>query len=262
MGPEAGAPPRGASRTSASLARGAAASGRHPRTRLLAQRTSIPIALGEHVYTTHAFRDYLEGAVEVVQVDVCRIGGITPWLEVAALAHATLARVPALRRPDAGAPAPGQGDPNSWSRSHPVVGGGPVRTRSASTMASASRPRSRARARKSPPPPSSASPSRSAERRHEDIRQRPRLPRSPGAAAGRQLPVRRDGSGQGLRDAHQRRRQIAQVLARTGRPNGLARDRDGDIWVAETAMRALLRMRTTASTRWGRTSATASLSCS
>jgi gluconolactonase len=32
------------------------------------------------------------------------------------------------------------------------------------------------------------------------------------------------------------------VLARTGRPNGLARDRAGYIWVAETAMRALLRM--------------------
>jgi gluconolactonase len=32
------------------------------------------------------------------------------------------------------------------------------------------------------------------------------------------------------------------VVARTGRPNGLARSRDGSIWVAETAMRALLRM--------------------
>jgi gluconolactonase len=32
------------------------------------------------------------------------------------------------------------------------------------------------------------------------------------------------------------------VVARTGRPNGLARDREGYVWVAETAMRALLRM--------------------
>lgn len=33
------------------------------------------------------------------------------------------------------------------------------------------------------------------------------------------------------------------VLAKTGRPNGLAPDRDGSVWVAETAMRALLKMR-------------------
>jgi gluconolactonase len=32
------------------------------------------------------------------------------------------------------------------------------------------------------------------------------------------------------------------VLAKTGRPNGLAPDRHGHFWVAETAMRALLRM--------------------
>jgi gluconolactonase len=32
------------------------------------------------------------------------------------------------------------------------------------------------------------------------------------------------------------------VVAKTGRPNGLARDREGYVWVAETAMRALLRM--------------------
>lgn len=62
--------------------------------RLLAAGTRIPIALGEHVYTTHAFRDYLEAnAVSVVQVDVCRVGGITPWLEVAALADAFGVRV-------------------------------------------------------------------------------------------------------------------------------------------------------------------------
>jgi gluconolactonase len=32
------------------------------------------------------------------------------------------------------------------------------------------------------------------------------------------------------------------VVAKTGRPNGLAPDRNGDIWVAETAMRALLKL--------------------
>lgn len=32
------------------------------------------------------------------------------------------------------------------------------------------------------------------------------------------------------------------VVAKTGRPNGLARDSDGFVWVAETAMRALLKL--------------------
>ncbi len=62
--------------------------------RILNERTSIPIALGEHVYTTHAFRDYIENrAVDLVQVDVCRVGGITPWLDVAAMANAFNIRV-------------------------------------------------------------------------------------------------------------------------------------------------------------------------
>jgi L-alanine-DL-glutamate epimerase-like enolase superfamily enzyme len=62
--------------------------------RELKKRCDIPVALGEHVYTTHAFRDYIFGhAVDVVQVDVCRVGGITPWLEVAALANAANLRV-------------------------------------------------------------------------------------------------------------------------------------------------------------------------
>jgi L-alanine-DL-glutamate epimerase-like enolase superfamily enzyme len=62
--------------------------------RTLNEHTTIPIALGEHVYTTQAFRDYIEqDAVDLVQVDVCRVGGITPWLEVAALANAFNLRV-------------------------------------------------------------------------------------------------------------------------------------------------------------------------
>jgi L-alanine-DL-glutamate epimerase-like enolase superfamily enzyme len=60
----------------------------------LHRHATLPIALGEHIYTTHAFRDYLEGdAVDIVQVDVCRVGGITPWLEVAALANIANLRV-------------------------------------------------------------------------------------------------------------------------------------------------------------------------
>jgi len=62
--------------------------------RALNESTFIPIALGEHVYTTHAFRDYIEhDAVDLLQVDVCRIGGVTPWLEVAALGNAFNLRV-------------------------------------------------------------------------------------------------------------------------------------------------------------------------
>lgn len=55
----------------------------------LAKATTIPIAVGESMYSIAQFRDYLErGAASVVQVDVARIGGITPWLKVAHLAEA------------------------------------------------------------------------------------------------------------------------------------------------------------------------------
>ena len=57
-------------------------------------KTAIPIALGEHVYSVHAFQQFVEQkAVDVIQVDVCRVGGITPWLEVAAIANAAGLRV-------------------------------------------------------------------------------------------------------------------------------------------------------------------------
>ena len=51
--------------------------------------TSIPIAVGESLYSILHFREYLERhACSVVQVDVGRIGGITPWLKVAHMAEA------------------------------------------------------------------------------------------------------------------------------------------------------------------------------
>ena len=54
----------------------------------LAASTSIPIAVGESLYGLSHFRDYLQRrACSVVQVDVARIGGITPWLKVAHLAE-------------------------------------------------------------------------------------------------------------------------------------------------------------------------------
>jgi len=55
----------------------------------LARSTSIPIAVGESLYGLSHFRDYLQrGACSIVQVDVARIGGVTPWLKVAHLAEA------------------------------------------------------------------------------------------------------------------------------------------------------------------------------
>jgi L-alanine-DL-glutamate epimerase-like enolase superfamily enzyme len=53
----------------------------------LARSTSIPIAVGESLYSPAQFREYLtRGAASIIQVDVARIGGITPWLKVAHLA--------------------------------------------------------------------------------------------------------------------------------------------------------------------------------
>jgi L-alanine-DL-glutamate epimerase-like enolase superfamily enzyme len=54
----------------------------------LARQTSIPVAVGESLYSPLHFREYLQaGACSIVQVDVGRIGGVTPWLKVAHLAE-------------------------------------------------------------------------------------------------------------------------------------------------------------------------------
>ena len=54
----------------------------------LSRSTSLPVAVGESLYSPLHFREYLQrGACSVVQVDVGRIGGITPWLKVAHLAE-------------------------------------------------------------------------------------------------------------------------------------------------------------------------------
>jgi L-alanine-DL-glutamate epimerase-like enolase superfamily enzyme len=54
----------------------------------LAASTSLPIAVGESIYHPSHFREYLQrGACSIVQADVARIGGITPWLKVAHLAE-------------------------------------------------------------------------------------------------------------------------------------------------------------------------------
>lgn len=51
--------------------------------------TDTPIAIGESLYSVGQFGEYVQqGAATVIQVDVARVGGITPWLKVAHTAEA------------------------------------------------------------------------------------------------------------------------------------------------------------------------------
>lgn len=55
----------------------------------LAAGTSVPVAVGESLYSASQFKDYLAaGATSIVQVDVARVGGITPWIKIANMAEA------------------------------------------------------------------------------------------------------------------------------------------------------------------------------
>jgi len=55
----------------------------------LARLLTIPIAVGETLYTKFSFRDYIEsGAAGIVQADATKLLGVDEWLEVAALAAA------------------------------------------------------------------------------------------------------------------------------------------------------------------------------
>jgi L-alanine-DL-glutamate epimerase-like enolase superfamily enzyme len=54
----------------------------------LAERLEVPIALGETLFGLDEFRRYLErGAADIIQPDLTRIGGLTPFLRLAALAE-------------------------------------------------------------------------------------------------------------------------------------------------------------------------------
>jgi len=56
--------------------------------RELAARIETPIALGENLHTVHRFREAIDaGFAGVVQPNIVRVGGITPFLEIAALAE-------------------------------------------------------------------------------------------------------------------------------------------------------------------------------
>lgn len=55
----------------------------------LKQLVRSPIATGENVYTIQQFNDFLmRGGLDYLQADLCRVGGITPFMEIAALARA------------------------------------------------------------------------------------------------------------------------------------------------------------------------------
>lgn len=65
----------------------------------LCKRSAVPVALGENVYGAEAFSSFLGAdAVDIVQVDVTRVGGISEWLRIAGAAHAASRPV----RPHAG----------------------------------------------------------------------------------------------------------------------------------------------------------------
>ncbi len=55
----------------------------------LARRIEVPIAIGENLHTVHRFEDFLRaGAAQIVQPNIVRVGGITPFLRIAAVAAA------------------------------------------------------------------------------------------------------------------------------------------------------------------------------
>jgi L-alanine-DL-glutamate epimerase-like enolase superfamily enzyme len=54
----------------------------------LAAASDVPIAVGESLYSPSQFAAYVQqGAASILQPDVARIGGITPWLKVAHMAE-------------------------------------------------------------------------------------------------------------------------------------------------------------------------------
>ncbi|MEP4509822.1 MAG: mandelate racemase/muconate lactonizing enzyme family protein [Paracoccaceae bacterium] len=55
----------------------------------LNSHSRVPIAVGESMYSLSQFKDYLQmGGCTIVQADVARVGGITPWLKIAHMAEA------------------------------------------------------------------------------------------------------------------------------------------------------------------------------
>ncbi|NJC23868.1 L-alanine-DL-glutamate epimerase-like enolase superfamily enzyme [Arthrobacter pigmenti] len=57
--------------------------------RRLRRSSPVPIALGENVHTIYRFRDFIEAeAVDIIQPNIVRVGGITPFRRIVELARA------------------------------------------------------------------------------------------------------------------------------------------------------------------------------
>ncbi len=55
---------------------------------LFSQKSTVPIAAGENLYSRYQFNDYFSRrAIQICQVDVVRCGGITEWMKIARLAE-------------------------------------------------------------------------------------------------------------------------------------------------------------------------------
>lgn len=55
----------------------------------LARSTTVAVAVGESMYSVGQFAEYMaRGAAGIVQADVARVGGVTPWLKIAHAAEA------------------------------------------------------------------------------------------------------------------------------------------------------------------------------
>jgi L-alanine-DL-glutamate epimerase-like enolase superfamily enzyme len=62
--------------------------------RRLRQHSPVPIALGENLHTIYRFRDFIEaGAVDIIQPNIIRVGGITPFRRIVELARTHSIRV-------------------------------------------------------------------------------------------------------------------------------------------------------------------------
>jgi L-alanine-DL-glutamate epimerase-like enolase superfamily enzyme len=62
--------------------------------RRLRKQSPVPIALGENVHTIYRFRDFIEAeAVDIIQPNIVRVGGITPFRRIVELARANSVRV-------------------------------------------------------------------------------------------------------------------------------------------------------------------------